>query len=29
MTAILQANTVYEGGFSDPVGASQTVFRAL
>ena len=29
MTAILQANTVYEGGFADPVGASQTVFRAL
>lgn len=29
MTAIPQTNTVYEGGFTDPVGASQTVFRAL
>ena len=29
MTAIPQATTVYEGGFADPVGASQTVFRAL
>ena len=29
MTAIPQTNTVYEGGFADPVGASQMVFRAL
>ncbi|MBU2486892.1 MAG: phosphonate C-P lyase system protein PhnH, partial [Alphaproteobacteria bacterium] len=29
MTATPQATTVYEGGFADPVGASQTVFRAL
>ncbi|WP_425494058.1 phosphonate C-P lyase system protein PhnH [Hoeflea alexandrii] len=29
MTAIPQTNAVYEGGFSDPVGASQVVFRAL
>ena len=29
MPASLQTNAVYEGGFSDPVGASQTVFRAL
>lgn len=29
MTATPQATAVYEGGFADPVGASQTVFRAL
>jgi alpha-D-ribose 1-methylphosphonate 5-triphosphate synthase subunit PhnH len=29
MTANPQTHAVYEGGFSDPVGASQTVFRAL
>lgn len=29
MTAATHNSTVYEGGFSDPVGASQTVFRAL
>lgn len=29
MTAIPQTNTVYEGGFANPVWASQTVFRAL
>lgn len=29
MAVIPQTNTVYEGGFADPVGASQTVFRAL
>jgi alpha-D-ribose 1-methylphosphonate 5-triphosphate synthase subunit PhnH len=29
MAANPQTHAVYEGGFSDPVGASQTVFRAL
>jgi len=29
MPAAAINSTVYEGGFSDPVGASQTVFRAL
>ena len=29
MTAATHTSTVYEGGFADPVGASQTVFRAL
>jgi alpha-D-ribose 1-methylphosphonate 5-triphosphate synthase subunit PhnH len=29
MTAIQEASAVYEGGFADPVSASQTVFRAL
>lgn len=29
MTMVPHDSTVYEGGFSDPVGASQAVFRAL
>lgn len=29
MPAAANNSTVYEGGFSDPVGASQTVFRAV
>ena len=29
MSAATHTSTVYEGGFNDPVGASQTVFRAL
>lgn len=29
MSAATHSSTVYEGGFADPVGASQTVFRAL
>lgn len=29
MPAATHTPTVYEGGFSDPVGSSQTVFRAL
>lgn len=29
MSAAEQGSAVYEGGFSDPVGASQTVFRAV
>tara|TARA_R110002020_G_scaffold16900_13_gene60086 strand:- start:1603 stop:2223 length:621 start_codon:yes stop_codon:yes gene_type:complete len=29
MAHTLPSTTVYEGGFTDPVGASQTVFRAL
>lgn len=29
MSATIQSSTVFEGGFADPVGASQTVFRAL
>jgi alpha-D-ribose 1-methylphosphonate 5-triphosphate synthase subunit PhnH len=29
MPTVTQSSTVYEGGFSDPVGASQTVFRAV
>ncbi|MEM5491883.1 phosphonate C-P lyase system protein PhnH [Hoeflea sp. AS16] len=29
MPSATHTSTVYEGGFADPVGASQTVFRAL
>lgn len=29
MPAVTHTSAVYEGGFSDPVGASQTVFRAV
>lgn len=29
MALTTQTATIYEGGFADPVGASQTVFRAL
>ncbi|AKI00072.1 phosphonate C-P lyase system protein PhnH [Hoeflea sp. IMCC20628] len=29
MSAATHSSTVYEGGFADPVGASQSVFRAL
>ena len=29
MPATIQTSSVYEGGFSDPVSASQTVFRTL
>ncbi|MGJ8570043.1 MAG: phosphonate C-P lyase system protein PhnH [Hoeflea sp.] len=29
MPAVTHTSTIYEGGFSDPVGASQTVFRVV